>query len=89
MVRATNAGGEAQSIADVAIFEPKPDTMVEVHKTVVYENVQDKGVVQVIYFLLQTFIFFFLLKKDNKVQFSVENGLFDSLRISLNSYTCA
>ncbi|XP_067210497.1 uncharacterized protein zormin isoform X3 [Linepithema humile] len=46
MVRATNAGGEAQSIADVAIFEPKPDTMVEVHKTVVYENVQDKNVVQ-------------------------------------------
>jgi len=51
MVRATNAGGEAQSIADVAIFEPKPDTMVEVHKTVIYENIQDKGVVQVIYFL--------------------------------------
>ncbi|XP_014485705.1 PREDICTED: uncharacterized protein LOC106750117 isoform X2 [Dinoponera quadriceps] len=46
MVRATNAGGEAQSIADVAVFEPKPDTMVEVHKTVVYENVHDKGVVQ-------------------------------------------
>ncbi|KAL6428689.1 hypothetical protein ACFW04_007940 [Cataglyphis niger] len=46
MVRATNAGGEAQSIADVAIFEPKPDTMVEVHKTVIYENIQDKSAVQ-------------------------------------------
>ncbi|XP_015607040.1 titin isoform X3 [Cephus cinctus] len=46
MVRATNAGGEAQSIADFAVFEPTPDTMVEVHKTVVYENVQDKGIVQ-------------------------------------------
>lgn len=48
MVRATNAGGEAQSIADVAVFEPKPDTMVEVHKTVIYENIQDKSAVQVI-----------------------------------------
>ncbi|XP_072764140.1 uncharacterized protein [Anoplolepis gracilipes] len=46
MVRATNAGGEAQSIADVAVFEPKPDTMVEVHKTVIYENIQDKSAVQ-------------------------------------------
>ncbi|CAL1681896.1 unnamed protein product [Lasius platythorax] len=46
MVRATNAGGEAQSIADVAVFEPKPDTMVEVHKTVIYENIQDKSGVQ-------------------------------------------
>lgn len=48
MVRATNAGGEAQSIADFAVFEPTPDTMVEVHKTVIYENVQDKKVIQVI-----------------------------------------
>ncbi|XP_024868428.1 muscle M-line assembly protein unc-89-like isoform X5 [Temnothorax curvispinosus] len=46
MVRATNAGGEAQSIADIAVFEPKPDTMVEVHKTVIYENIQDKSAVQ-------------------------------------------
>ncbi|XP_051161941.1 muscle M-line assembly protein unc-89 isoform X2 [Leptopilina boulardi] len=46
MVHATNAGGEAQSIADFAVFEPTPDTMVEVHKTLVYENVQDKDVVE-------------------------------------------
>ncbi|XP_012061613.1 PREDICTED: uncharacterized protein LOC105624873 [Atta cephalotes] len=46
MIRATNAGGEAQSIADIAVFEPKPDTMVEVHKTVIYENIQDKNVIQ-------------------------------------------
>ncbi|XP_018360288.1 PREDICTED: titin isoform X3 [Trachymyrmex cornetzi] len=46
MVRATNAGGEAQSIADIAVFEPKPNTMVEVHKTVIYENIQDKNVIQ-------------------------------------------
>ncbi|XP_076758852.1 uncharacterized protein LOC143428086 isoform X1 [Xylocopa sonorina] len=46
MVRATNAGGEAQSIADFAVFEPTPDTMVEVHKTLTYENVQDKKVIQ-------------------------------------------
>ena len=43
MVRATNAGGEAQSIADFAVFEPTPDTMIEMHKTLVYENVQDKN----------------------------------------------
>ncbi|XP_011495830.1 PREDICTED: muscle M-line assembly protein unc-89 [Ceratosolen solmsi marchali] len=43
MVQATNAGGEAQSIADFAVFEPTPDTMVEMHKTLVYENVQDKN----------------------------------------------
>lgn len=47
MVNATNAGGEAQSIADFAVFEPTPDTMVEVHKTIVYENVHDKNIVQV------------------------------------------
>lgn len=47
MVRATNAGGEAQSIADFAVFEPTPDTMTEVHKTVIYENVQDKRIIQV------------------------------------------
>ncbi|XP_076636076.1 uncharacterized protein LOC143349064 isoform X2 [Colletes latitarsis] len=46
MVRATNAGGEAQSIADFAVFEPTPDTMVEVHKTVIYENMQDKKITQ-------------------------------------------
>ncbi|XP_034951171.1 uncharacterized protein [Chelonus insularis] len=44
MVHATNAGGEAQSIADFAVFEPTPDTMVEVHKTIVYENVGDKNI---------------------------------------------
>lgn len=42
MVNASNAGGEAQSIADFAVFEPTPDTMVEVHKTIVYENMADK-----------------------------------------------
>ncbi|XP_026674575.1 muscle M-line assembly protein unc-89 isoform X5 [Ceratina calcarata] len=46
MVRATNAGGEAQSIADFAVFEPTPETMMEVHKTVVYETAQDKKVIQ-------------------------------------------
>lgn len=40
MVRATNSGGEAQSIADIAVFEPTPDTMVEVVKTVVFEDVR-------------------------------------------------
>ncbi|XP_031348623.1 titin isoform X3 [Photinus pyralis] len=39
MVKAVNDGGEAQSIADFAVFEPTPDTMVEVVKTVVFEDV--------------------------------------------------
>lgn len=62
MVRATNAGGEAQSIADIAVFKPKPDTMVEVHKTVIYENVQDENVVQVIYlFYKQNYNIFIII----------------------------
>lgn len=40
MVKATNSGGEAQSIADIAVYEPTPDTMVEVVKTVVFEDVR-------------------------------------------------
>lgn len=42
MVRAVNAGGEAQSIADFAVMEPTPERMVEVVKTVV--NINDKKV---------------------------------------------
>ncbi|XP_064552467.1 uncharacterized protein LOC135438178 isoform X17 [Drosophila montana] len=37
MVRATNAGGEAKSIADCAILEPSPERMQEVVKTIIYE----------------------------------------------------
>lgn len=44
MVKAVNAGGEAQSIADFAVLEPTPDRMVEVVKTVVFENVQNQQV---------------------------------------------
>lgn len=40
MVRAVNSSGEAQSIADFAVFEPCPDTMVEVVKTLVFEDAQ-------------------------------------------------
>lgn len=39
MVKAVNAGGEAQSIADFAVLEPTPDRMVEVIKTVVFDEV--------------------------------------------------
>lgn len=37
MVKATNAGGEAKSIADCAILEPSPERMQEVVRTIVYE----------------------------------------------------
>lgn len=37
MVKATNAGGEAKSIADCAILEPSPERLQEVVKTIVYE----------------------------------------------------
>ncbi|GJQ81896.1 hypothetical protein Trydic_g9135 [Trypoxylus dichotomus] len=46
MVRAVNSGGEAQSIADMAVFEPTPDTMVEVVKTVVFEDVRKHETLQ-------------------------------------------
>ncbi|XP_073838143.1 zormin isoform X5 [Musca autumnalis] len=38
MVKATNAAGEAKSIADCAVLEPTPERMQEVVKTVVYER---------------------------------------------------
>ncbi|XP_053952603.1 titin homolog isoform X3 [Anastrepha ludens] len=38
MVKATNAGGEAKSIADCAILEPSPERLQEVVKTIVYET---------------------------------------------------
>ncbi|KAH8366022.1 hypothetical protein KR093_008411 [Drosophila rubida] len=38
MVKATNAGGEAKSIADCAILEPSPERMQEVVRTIVYET---------------------------------------------------
>ncbi len=44
MVRAVNAGGEAQSIADFAVMEPTPERMVEVLKTVVFDNTNEKKV---------------------------------------------
>lgn len=44
MVRAVNAGGEAQSIADFAVMEPTPERMVEVVKTVVFDSTNDKKV---------------------------------------------
>lgn len=44
MVKAVNAAGEAQSIADFAVLEPTPDRMVEVVKTVVFDNVQNQQV---------------------------------------------
>lgn len=56
MVRAVNSGGEAQSIADIAVFEPTPDTMVEVVKTVVFEDVR-KHETLVRYFNMYIFYF--------------------------------
>lgn len=44
MVRAVNAGGEALSTADFAVMEPTPERMVEVVKTVVFDNINDKKV---------------------------------------------
>lgn len=59
MVHAVNAGGEGQSIADFAVFEPTPDTMVEVHKTIVYENVADKNLTVIFIFILINFYYKF------------------------------
>lgn len=38
MVKAENSGGEAQSIADFLVMESQPDRMVEVTKTVVFND---------------------------------------------------
>lgn len=38
MVKAVNPGGEAQSIADLVVVEKTPDRMIEVVKTVTYNN---------------------------------------------------
>lgn len=37
-MKAVNSGGEAQSIADLAVVERTPDRMIEVVKTVSYNN---------------------------------------------------
>lgn len=44
MVRAVNAGGEAQSIADFIVLEPTPERMIEIVKTVQIENVDGQTV---------------------------------------------
>lgn len=44
MVRAINAGGETQSIADVIVLEPTPERMIEIVKTVKVENVDGQKV---------------------------------------------
>lgn len=76
MVKATNSGGEAQSLADFAVLEPTPERMVEVVKTVVFDDVQvneGKNVSNKLLFLniltykfILSFIiilFFYILKK--------------------------
>lgn len=63
MVRAVNSGGEAQSIADIAIFEPTPDTMVEVVKTVVFEDVEKQEILVSSFLLSYIFTHAFLFTK--------------------------
>lgn len=60
MVRAVNAGGEAQSIADFAVMEPTPERMVEVVKTVVFDNTNDKKVKLNLFLQLKRKIIFYL-----------------------------
>lgn len=57
MVRAVNGGGEAQSIADFAVIEATPERMVEVVKTVVFDNTGDKKVRIELEFTSQKFTF--------------------------------
>lgn len=44
MVRAVNAGGEAQSVADFIVLEPTPERLIEIVKTVKIENVDGQTV---------------------------------------------
>lgn len=42
MVSATNPGGDAESIASFAVVDTTPDRIVEVVKTVVYEDPKER-----------------------------------------------
>lgn len=66
--KATNSGGEALSLADFAVFEPTPDTMVEVVKTVVYEDARKQETL--VRNLLLSFKKNQLLKRNFEIQTS-------------------
>lgn len=44
MVKAVNAGGEAQSIADFLVVDSQPDRMIEVTKTMVFADLPQNNV---------------------------------------------
>lgn len=44
MVKATNSGGEAQSIADFMVLENQPDRMVEITKTTVFSDISPEQI---------------------------------------------
>lgn len=54
MVKATNSGGEAQSIADFMVLENQPDRMVEITKTTVFSDISPEQIrkVGVIFFTI-------------------------------------
>jgi hypothetical protein len=51
MVKALNAGGEAQSIADFLVVDSQPDRMIEVTKTMVFSDLQQNNKVSLIFLL--------------------------------------
>jgi hypothetical protein len=51
MVKAVNAGGEAQSIADFLVVDSQPDRMIEVTKTMVFADLPQNNIkVSLIFF---------------------------------------
>lgn len=56
MVKATNSGGEAQSIADFMVLENQPDRMVEITKTTVFSDISPEQIrkVGVLFFTILT-----------------------------------
>jgi hypothetical protein len=58
MVRAVNAGGEAESIADFAVIEAHPDRMIEINKTVVFDGLP---MIKVMFCLFCTLFYTFVL----------------------------
>lgn len=69
MVKATNSGGEAQSIADFLVLESQPDRMVEITKTTVFSDLPAAQLKVSFKFALKIFLHIFFLSKPPKNSF--------------------
>lgn len=73
MVKAVNAGGEAQSIADFLVVDSQPDRMIEVTKTMVFSDLPQNNV-KVSEFLIYLFSLYFILKYEITIYLKVRTS---------------